>query len=81
MRRLLLEEYGPKLVYIKGPDNIVTNSLSRLSMATPSEEVHALHHLTHTYHHQVLAEHYGELFTDVEEEFPHPEDMYPISYK
>ena len=30
--RLLLEEYGPELVYIKGPDNIVADSLSRLGM-------------------------------------------------
>jgi len=29
--RLLLEEYGPEIVYIKGPDNTVADALSRLS--------------------------------------------------
>ena len=28
--RLLREEYGPKLVYIKGSDNIVADAISRL---------------------------------------------------
>ena len=29
--RLLLEEYGPEIVYIKGKTNIVVDALSRLS--------------------------------------------------
>ena len=28
--RLLLEEYGPEIVYIKGPKNVVADALSRL---------------------------------------------------
>ena len=36
--RLLLEEFGPKLLYIKGEQNIVANALSRLDL---SEEVFA----------------------------------------
>ena len=28
--RLLLEEYGPEIVYIKGVDNIVADAISRL---------------------------------------------------
>ena len=28
--RLLLEEYGPEIEYIKGPKNVVTDALSRL---------------------------------------------------
>ena len=30
--RLLLEEFGPKLVYVKGEDNVVADALSRLRM-------------------------------------------------
>ena len=28
--RLILEEYGPQIVYIKGVDNIVADAISRL---------------------------------------------------
>jgi len=31
--RLLLEEFGPKLTYVKGANNIVADALSRLEMA------------------------------------------------
>ena len=30
--RMVLEEYNPELVYIKGPDNIVADALSRLDL-------------------------------------------------
>ena len=30
--RLLLEEFGPKLTYIKGPNNVVADALSRMSL-------------------------------------------------
>ena len=42
--RLLLEEFGPKLVYIKGEDNIVADALSRMRMTEEdfSPEVFAL---------------------------------------
>jgi hypothetical protein len=32
MRRLVLEEYGPELRYIKGEHNIVADALSRLDL-------------------------------------------------
>ena len=35
--RLLLEEYGPKIVYVKGIDNTVANVISRLDFG-PSKE-------------------------------------------
>jgi len=30
--RMVLEEYGPELIYIKGPDNVVADALSRLDL-------------------------------------------------
>jgi hypothetical protein len=35
---LILEEYGPELLYIKGEKNIVTNALSRLPIAPSSSD-------------------------------------------
>ena len=35
--RLILEEYGPELNYIKGANNIVADALSRLDMLPPEE--------------------------------------------
>ena len=29
---MVLQEYGPELVYIKGPDNVVADALSRLEL-------------------------------------------------
>jgi hypothetical protein len=34
--RLLLEEYGPKIVYIKGIHNTVADTISRLEYETPA---------------------------------------------
>ena len=31
--RLLVEEYGPEIIYIKGPDNIVADAISRLHIS------------------------------------------------
>ena len=39
--RLLLEEFGPKLVYIKGPGNIVADALSRLRTSEEDFSVEA----------------------------------------
>jgi hypothetical protein len=36
--RLLLEEYGPKIVYVKGTHNTVADTISRLSMTPASIE-------------------------------------------
>ena len=35
--RLILEEYGPKIIYTKGKTNIVADALSRLNMATDTQ--------------------------------------------
>ena len=32
--RLLIEEFGPTIEYIKGPTNIVANALSRLDLVS-----------------------------------------------
>ena len=36
--RLILEEFSPKLIYIKGESNIVADSLSRLDLTLSSED-------------------------------------------
>ena len=35
--RLVLEEYGPELVYLKGEHNVVADALSRLDMEENKE--------------------------------------------
>ena len=35
--RLILEEFGPELKYIKGENNVVANALSRLEMSDNQE--------------------------------------------
>ena len=35
--RLILEEYGPELIYLKGTTNIVADALSRLVITSSSE--------------------------------------------
>ena len=35
--RLILEDFGPELKYIKGENNVVTNALSRLEMSDNQE--------------------------------------------
>jgi transposase InsO family protein len=37
--RLILEEYGPELIYIKGTSNIVADALSRLTMTKPTADI------------------------------------------
>ena len=36
--RLILEEFGPELKYIKGENNVVANALSRLEK-NPNQEI------------------------------------------
>ena len=54
--RLLLEEYGPKIIYIKGVDNTVADALSRLEydpdkhikdLSTPKKYCHMVTMFTH----------------------------------
>jgi len=35
--RLLLEEYGPEIIYIKGIDNTVADAISRLLFSKPAQ--------------------------------------------
>jgi len=62
--RLLIEEYGPRLIYIKGPDNDVADALSRLNISNmfPEEDITT----------EVLAERYG-----IEKLEP---DTFPLTY-
>jgi transposase InsO family protein len=62
--RLLLEEYGPDLKYIKGEDNIVADALSRLGMTSPeTNEIFSLERMS-------------ELFAATENDVP---SAYPLS--
>ena len=44
--RMVLEEYDPELVYIKGPENVVADALSRLDLLpdadSPTKELSLL---------------------------------------
>ncbi len=65
--RLLLEEYGPELQYIKGEKNIVADALSRLEMMSVEE-----------YHRQYSPSGIPESFAADDGIFPM---NYPLSYK
>ena len=63
--RLILEEYGPELRYIKGENNVVADALSRLEiMETPISKDSAS-----------MAEHFGLEEDDL------PQDAFPLNYK
>ena len=51
--RMVLEEYGPELVYIKGHDNVVADALSRLDLLTEPDPIEntdvKLHDFTNIY--------------------------------
>ena len=69
--RLILEEYGPELIYIKGENNVVADALSRLDLnptnsQPPAEETNFLSH---------MAECYGQDKQDL------PKDLMPVNYK
>ena len=64
--RLILEEYGPKLVYIKGEHNIVADALSRLDMT--SEPIP-----------QLKKEEAAELFANTTAD--ESADEYPLTYE
>ena len=63
--RLILEEFGPELRYVKGEDNVVADALSRLEM-TPNEISHKP---------EEMAEIFGLEKDDM------PDHAYPLSYK
>jgi hypothetical protein len=64
--RLILEEYGPELKYIKGERNIVADALSRLDMSSDKS-----HNSEETY----MAESLGLDSEDI------PKDAFPLTYK
>ena len=63
--RLLLEEYGPELRYIKGENNIVADALSRLEITNNAP------------YEQMSFQDMCELYAADEEDFP---AEYPLSY-
>ena len=65
--RLILEEFGPELHYIKGENNIVADALSRLDMVKEP--------ITESLHSDEAA----ELFAGDEDELDFPKD-FPLSY-
>jgi hypothetical protein len=64
--RLIIEEYGPELYYVKGTKNVVADALSRLPLIddTSTDE-------DFTY----LADHFGLEDSDL------PDDIYPLQYQ
>ena len=65
--RLILEEYGPELRYIKGSNNVVADALSRLPMNNDS-------------HVSTNQEAMAEAFAVGDNELPLPTETYPLSY-
>ena len=70
--RLIIEEYLPELIYLKGESNIVADALSRLEL-TPSNDQQKNDHNSHDI--QYLADHFGLEDDDL------PTDAYPLQYK
>ncbi len=64
--RLILEEYGPELKYIKGEHNIITDTLSRLNLDTNKLSGE-----------QMSNEQLAEVYAEDENDFPKD---YPLSY-
>jgi hypothetical protein len=67
--RLILEEYAPELIYLKGEHNIVADALSRLELDTPNTTLAEMHDI------QYLADHFALDDDDL------PVDAYPLQYK
>ena len=63
--RLILDEYGPELIYIKGENNVVADALSRLDLQ-PTTLLTTL---------ETMAKHLGLDDDDL------PADAYPLHYK
>jgi hypothetical protein len=68
--RLILEEYAPEFLYLKGEHNIVADALSRLELVTTTEHSSGEQHDIH-----YLADHFGLEDDDL------PADAYPLHYK
>ena len=64
--RLILEEYGPELTYVKGENNVVADALSWLNLTTNNTLSPNL---------DKMAEHFGLDDEDL------PADAFPLQYK
>jgi hypothetical protein len=69
--RLIIEEYSPELIYLKGEHNIVADALSRLELISPENQQNQQNN--HDMHY--LADHFGLKDNDL------PVDAYPLQYK
>ena len=63
--RLILKEYGPELIYIKGENNVVADALSQLEDLQPTTLPTTL---------ETMVEHFGLDDDDL------PADDYPLHY-
>ena len=66
--RLILEEYGPEILYLPGHKNVVADALSRLNLKPSSQEAK----VTHT--NLSMAELFGQTKSDL------PSEIYPLKY-
>jgi hypothetical protein len=69
--RLIIEEYSPELIYLKGEHNIVADALSRLELISPENQQENQQN-NHDMHY--LADHFGLEDDDL------PVDAYPLQY-
>jgi hypothetical protein len=67
--RLIIEEYSPELIYLKGEHNIVADALSRLELISPENQQENQQN-NHDMHY--LADHFGLEDDDL------PVDAYPL---
>ena len=67
--RLIIKEYLPKLLYVKGETNIVADALSRLDLVTSDTSPTDMHDM------QYLADNFSLEDDDL------PDDAYPLQYK
>ena len=72
--RLILEEYGPELIYIKGENNVPADALSRLDMEATAADLQSESF-------QVALESQAECFGQTKKDNPDDAYPYPFSYR
>jgi hypothetical protein len=70
--QLIIEEYLPELIYLKGEHNIVADALSRLELISPKKQ-QEIRENNHDMHY--LVDHFGLEDDDL------PVNAYPLQYK